>query len=88
MFLGRVTVGRGEDLDDWSEVHLVTTDEWLRVSWMAAAGDWLEVRWVAAEGDWLLVCWLAGKGDWLEVRWVEGAKIGSFWPKISVSSSF
>ena len=88
MFLGRVTVGRGEDLDDWSEVHLVTTDEWLRVSWMAAAGDWLEVRWVAAEGDWLLVCWLAGKGDWLEVRWVEEAKIGSFWPKISVSSSF
>ena len=85
--MGRVTVGEGVDLDDWSEVCLVTTaaSNWLAVRWVATAGDWLvvrqlagegdwlEVRWVATAGDWLVVRQLAGEGDWLEVRWVATA---------------
>ena len=95
MFLGRVTVGGGVDLDGWSEVRLVTTaaGDWSAVRWVAAAGDWLEVRWVATEGGWLAVRWLAGEdnwlevrwdaggGDWLEVRWVAAAEFISSWPK-------
>ena len=67
MFLGRVTVGGGVDLDDWSEVHLVTTaaGDWFAVRWVAIAGDWLEVRWVTAAGVWLVERWLTGEGDWL-----------------------
>ena len=78
MFWGRVTVGGGVDLNDWSEVRLVTT----------AAGDWSAVRWVAAAGDWLEVRWLAGEGVSLEVRWVAGAEFGSSWPKVSLSPCF
>ena len=78
VFLGRVTAGGGVDLDDWSEVRLVTT----------AAGDWSAVRWVAAACDWFTVRWVAEEGDWFEVRWVPGAEFGSSWPKVSVSSSF
>ena len=69
MFLGRVTLEGGVDLDAWSEIHLVTTaaGEWSAVHWVAAAGDWLEVRWTVPADDWLAVHWLAGEGDWLEV---------------------
>ena len=74
--LGRVTIRGGVDLDDWSDVCLVTT----------AAGDWLVIRWVAAAGDWLAVRWVAGEGDRLEVHWKAGAEIGSSWPKESLSS--
>ena len=62
VFLGKVTVRGGVDLDDWSDICLVAT----------AAGDWSAVRWVAAAADWLAVHWLTGKGDWLEMRWVAG----------------
>ena len=67
VFLGKVTVGGGVDLDDWSEVHLVTTaaGDWFAVRWVAIAGDWLEVRWVIAAGVWLVERWLTGEGDWL-----------------------
>ena len=96
MLLGRLTVGGGVDLDDSSEVRLVTTaaSDWPAVRWVAAAGDWLEVRWVGVAGGWLAVQWLTGEGDWLEVRWVGGegdqlnvlcvaeAKFGSSWPKV------
>ena len=61
MFWGRVTVEEVVDLDNWFEVHLVTTaaGEWLAVRWVAAAAvDWLEVHWVAAAGDWWKVCWV------------------------------
>ena len=102
VFLGRVNVAGGVDLDDWLEVRLVTTaaGDWLMVSWVAATGDWLEVcwveaagdwlavRWSAGEGDWLEVCWVAGEGDRLKVRWVAGAEFGLSWPKVSVYSSF
>ena len=102
MFLGRVNVAGGVDLDDWLEVRLVTTaagdwlmvswaaatGDWLEVCWVEAAGDWLAVRWSAGEGDWLEVCWVAGEGDRLKVRWVAGAEFGLSWHKVSVYSSF
>ena len=74
LFLGRLTVGGGVDLDNSSKLCLVTTaaGDWSAVRWVAAAGDWLEVRWVAVAGDWLAVQWLTGEGDWLEERWVAG----------------
>ena len=71
MLLGRVTVGEGVDLDDWSAIRLVTTaaGDWLVVRWVAAAGDWFEVPWVVVECDWLVVRWFAGKvTDWKYVN--------------------
>ena len=90
MFLGRVTVEGGVDLDDWLEICLVAAAavDWLAVRWLAEEGDWLEVRWVVGEGDWLEVRWVVGEGDWLEVRWVAGAEFRSSWSKVLVSSSF
>ena len=89
MFLGKVTVEGEVDLDEWSEVHLVTTAavDWLTVHCVAAAGDWLAVRWLTGEGDWLEVRWVAKEGAWFEVHQVAAAEFDSSWPKSSVSSS-
>ena len=74
MFLGRLTVLGGVDLDEWLEVRLVTTaaDDWLTVHWVAAAGDCLVVRWVEALGDWFKIRRVAGEGDWWTyVEWQD-----------------
>ena len=84
-FFGIVTVGGGGvDLDDWSEVCLITTaaGDWSAVRWVAAAGDWLEVRWVAGEGGWLTdweyAEWQEKATDWKHVwRWLIRRLIGS-----------